>query len=359
MITIDWGTKVINVPKSYLTLISGNTYSMDTNQFRLDLKSLEDDATWMAYLDTHRHNTVVTISGVDYARTFEIINGYTVTFEDGQYRVSLQGTNNNISDVANVNQVSISANNSAGLTDVEVQRSLSFDGAVHIDVVNGQAWTWYPVGTLAAPVNNLSDAISIAQREWFKIIDLLSNLTVTENISWYSFFSNLPTNTVIFTWTDVSLCTFERLSLWGNVNWSTILANQCSVWTLLNVGWLINEWFLTSDISIASDDMLTLSRCFSGVPWASSPVIDMNTGNGSQLNLRSYSWGVEITNCDSPTNLATLEFIAGKATIDSTCTNWFISIRWIPTDAITDNSNWTTIDTNASTINTNQDYILN
>ena len=52
-------------------------------------------------------------------RVVEIINGYTVTFEDGQYAVNLTGANSNISDVANVNQVSIRAANSAGLVLVE------------------------------------------------------------------------------------------------------------------------------------------------------------------------------------------------------------------------------------------------
>jgi len=50
----------------------------------------------------------------------EIINGYTVTFEDGQYRVTLLGANSNVADVTNVNQVSIQPNNSAGQVVVSV-----------------------------------------------------------------------------------------------------------------------------------------------------------------------------------------------------------------------------------------------
>jgi hypothetical protein len=36
----------------------------------------------MAFPSTHIHNTAVTLSGVTYARTVEIINGYTIDFED-------------------------------------------------------------------------------------------------------------------------------------------------------------------------------------------------------------------------------------------------------------------------------------
>jgi hypothetical protein len=57
----------------------------------------------------------VDVGGVVLARVVEIINGYTVTFEDGMYRVTLVGANSNISDVTNLNQVSIASTNSAGL----------------------------------------------------------------------------------------------------------------------------------------------------------------------------------------------------------------------------------------------------
>lgn len=117
-ISVDWPSKVISIPQSYLTSLGGGVYELDTNQFRLDLKDLEDNEQGISYLDTHRHNTEVTLAGVTYARFFEIINGYTITFEDLQYAVNLVGSNNNISEVANVNQVSIRSSNSAGLISV-------------------------------------------------------------------------------------------------------------------------------------------------------------------------------------------------------------------------------------------------
>ena len=121
-ITITWGTRVINVPKSYLTLVSGSVYELDLEQFRLDLKDLEDDEEGIPHPDTHIHNTEVTLAGITLARTIEIINNYTVTFEDGQYAVEAKGANSNIADVMNLNQVSLRTFNSAGLI-VHVQGS--------------------------------------------------------------------------------------------------------------------------------------------------------------------------------------------------------------------------------------------
>lgn len=117
-ISITWGTKVINVPQSYLTNLGGGIYELDLDQFRLDLKALEDDEEGMPFPDTHRHNTEVTLGGITLARTIEIINGYTVTFENLQYAVNAVGANSNIADVMNVNQVSLRTFNSAGLITV-------------------------------------------------------------------------------------------------------------------------------------------------------------------------------------------------------------------------------------------------
>lgn len=118
-ITIDWGTLVINVPKADTTLIQAvptEIRELNLNTFRLALKDLEDSEEGMSYPTTHNHNPPVTVGGVTLARVLEIINGYTILFEDGQYAVNLVGANSNVADVAIVNQVSIRSANSAGLT---------------------------------------------------------------------------------------------------------------------------------------------------------------------------------------------------------------------------------------------------
>jgi len=88
---------------------------LDLDQFRKDLRGLEDDEEGMPFLPTHTHNTEVTLSGATYARMIIFINGYTVTIEDGQYAVNAIGANSNLSDVLNLNQVSLRSANSAGL----------------------------------------------------------------------------------------------------------------------------------------------------------------------------------------------------------------------------------------------------
>jgi hypothetical protein len=122
-ITIDYTTRIISVPKADMTLVQSTPfeiYELDVNEFRLTLKDIEDNIGGIPFVDTHVHNTAVTIGGITLARVVEIINGYTVTFEDGMYAVNLVGANNNIGDVVNLNQVSVRSTNSAGLTDLRL-----------------------------------------------------------------------------------------------------------------------------------------------------------------------------------------------------------------------------------------------
>lgn len=118
-ISIDRLTSIIFVPKADLTLVSGTIHTFDTDQFRLNLKALEAAAPGIVFLKTHNHNTEITIVGTTYARFLEILAPYSVEFEDGQYTVILQGSNNNVFDVAGgilvQNQVQIVASNAAGL----------------------------------------------------------------------------------------------------------------------------------------------------------------------------------------------------------------------------------------------------
>lgn len=117
-INIAWPTGVITVPRADMNLVQTNPFEvreLDLEAFREELRAAEDDAAGMPWPKTHNHNTTVTLSGTTYARVIEIINGYTVTFEDGSYAVNAIGANSNIADVLNLNAVQLRTQNSAGL----------------------------------------------------------------------------------------------------------------------------------------------------------------------------------------------------------------------------------------------------
>ena len=114
-ITIDRATKVISVPQADLAFSSGSTWDLDADAFRKTLDDLQDDEEGIVTNDTHTHTTVATLGGITFARVVEIINGYTIEFEDLQYNVEILNANTNFMDVLVDNQVSVRSNNSGGL----------------------------------------------------------------------------------------------------------------------------------------------------------------------------------------------------------------------------------------------------
>jgi hypothetical protein len=126
-ITIDYLTRIISIEKVDMTLVQSTPfeiYELDIDAFRLTLKDIEDSVGGMPFVDTHRHFTTVTVGGVTLARVVEIINGYTITFENGTYAVNLVGANSNIADVTNLNEVQIRSANSAGLTELNLASAI-------------------------------------------------------------------------------------------------------------------------------------------------------------------------------------------------------------------------------------------
>jgi hypothetical protein len=99
---------------------------LDTDSFFLALKDLESSVEGMPWPNTQRNASPVLLGGITYARVLEIIDPYTITFEDGTYVVQLTGSNNNIIERTNPNQVSVQGNNAAGLIQTEEIQYSSF-----------------------------------------------------------------------------------------------------------------------------------------------------------------------------------------------------------------------------------------
>jgi len=122
--SFDHNTFVFTIPKTDLTHVVGTLYKYDTEAFREEMISFLDSEEGIPLPDTHDHNTTALVVGILYARAIVMRFPYTITFEDGQYSVILEGSNNNIFDVEggilNQNQVQIIPGNSAGLIIKEI-----------------------------------------------------------------------------------------------------------------------------------------------------------------------------------------------------------------------------------------------
>ena len=299
-ITIDWGTRVINVPRADLTLVQSvpvEIREMELNWFHLTLKDLEDTIDGMAYPDTHIHNTTVTLAGLTYARVIEIINNYTVTFEDGQYAVNLTGANSNVGDVVNVNQVSVRSQNSAGLISSPDIEYSSFNGGVMINVDTGVDGTIYPTGTERRKSNNIEDTILIAEYRGFTTIYLDSDITLdaTANLNGYKLIGNSHV--------------FSDLVIYEDANVTNIIINNCNISGILDgnneiSGSIVGDviYFngqihgsgLSGEIMLGGNLPAHIGTC-TQVQYSELPSINMN-GWGHDLNMTEYSGRIEIKN---------------------------------------------------------------
>lgn len=125
MISIDHTTFVISIPKAdttFVETVAATGYevrSYDEYALMRELADYLDSDVGMGLPSAFTHATQVTISGIVYARSLLFLAPYTVTFEAGAYQVKLVGgTNNNLLDVLNANNVSVIPANSAGLQTV-------------------------------------------------------------------------------------------------------------------------------------------------------------------------------------------------------------------------------------------------
>lgn len=338
-LTIDWGTKVINVPKADTSLVSAGPpeiRSLDIDAFRLELKDLEDSEVGMAFEDTHRHIAPVTVGGVTLARVVEIINGYTVTFENGSYAVNLNGANSNIGDVLNLNNVQVRSANSAGLTYSKSIEDLSFiDGRVYINTSSGQSGTQYPIGTSSFPVDNLTDAQTIiSNRSLPKRLFLTGDITVGasvnlddydiegagSNLAGITFTSGASTNQTIIKSADIQ----------GTVSGPIFITDTSSLGTLSGFEGIMNSGGLAGTTTLAStdaDNRIELVKCYSLVAGANRPIIDANGLANLELNIRGYHGGLEIRNVNVASMNISIDADSAKIVLHSSCTAGTIVIR--------------------------------
>ena len=334
MISVNWETKVITVPKSYLLLVSGSVYQLDTNQFRLDLRDLEDEVgEGMLYPNTHNHVAPMTVSGVALARVIEIINGYSITFEDGHYRVILTGSNNNILDVTNVNQVSIAPTNSAGLTySKQVEDSAFADARVWIDTTGlGQSGTQYPRGTSSDPVDNLADALAIiAARDLPRRLKVRGTLNIgaSDDISNTNVLgeSVVLSKLIVATGALTTNLVVQDCEINGDLNGNVTARRSTSFVNLDDFDGTLHGTGLggtiTLEMGVGPHELID---CYSQEGGLAAPIVDCQGITNPEIYFRRYSGSVELRNFTSGN--MTVGIVEGRCILDSTCTGGTIVVR--------------------------------
>jgi hypothetical protein len=224
---------------------------------------------------------------------------------------------------------------------------MQFAEMVVIDPINGVAGTLSPIGTQRYPVNNLADAITIANSRGFKKIKIHGSLTIQsgQSVSGFTLIGDGPENTVL---TMTSGCTthrssFEDMSISGRQAGETHYKN-CDIGQLENVHCVFNQCRLIGPfyMSTTSTDTSSFFQCYTGEIQGAETVIDLNSSMVSMV-FNDFNGKIRFMNMNhaSP-GVVVVNGSAGKITIDSTCTTGVIKVRG--SVEVVDNSTGSTID---------------
>ena len=201
----------------------------------------------------------------------------------------------------------------------------SFQNRVTVDVDNGSVGTTYPVGTPASPVNNLADALAIAAARGFKVLDLLSDLTITTgaNIDGYTIRSDYWPEVTVETGVSQVNTIYERLSLYGEMGayWNVLI--DCWVYDITEFsGWMRGGSFE----SIALSEYAAFGGDFGGLSYFDD-VVPMYPGVTAILTSNT-DVQVSFTNCKEIVTLMSTTAGSvyvfglgeGKLIVDVSCT---------------------------------------
>jgi len=357
--SVDWIAKVITVPTSDLTLVSGTRYSLDLVDFLGKIRELEASFTeglWAPQILEHA-NSRPDFVGVDYVAFDKIINGYTLQITGVATRVDLLGSNNNIVDVLIPTAVAVVPSNSAGKQSVDsgsgvteqdkldiaaevwasvvngapagsygaVMRELSFGDMVHVEAGSGNSGTTYPTGTFGKPVDNILDAITIATAENLDKLHIHEDIVVpaTANIDELQLIGVHATKSQITLTagcsTDRTLFTDCQLTGVGD---GQIITRDSFVQDLSGISGVLFQTAIGGTITPSNqpgvENMLILQCYANASNPAQAPIFDFVN---SPDNLVFHDWHgpIRFENKTSAQNTA-ITYANAHITFDSSCT---------------------------------------
>lgn len=330
-ITVDWANAIINVPRDDMPLVQSTPTEireLNLNDFRLTLKALESSLEGMGFQKMLDHYTAIQVGGVELAHVLILLAPYTVTFEDGQYAVNLVGANSNVGDRVNVNQVSVRSANSAGLAQTSDIEYASFNGAVHIDTVNGNdAWK----GNDQFPVKTVERALEVMVYRGFKEMHFTGELTIGGTADFEGCIirgtNRLSCILYVESGANVNHCLFEHLTLSGTLDHYALI-KECVVGDLTYVEADIHGCELQGILTIAGSEGLEVFNCYSGRKGPVDPaILDMDGPNTGAKNVAIHNWSghMRVRNM-------TAGFLGISASgschirLENTCTGGFIHI---------------------------------
>ena len=233
------------------------------------------------------------------------------------------------------------------LVKVDDVQQTAFNNTVAIDVNNGTAGTDYPLGTIGSPVDNINDAVTIANTRGIKTFFVIGSLSIGTEADWtdWTFKGQNPLSTML---TFSALATtdeidVENCKVFGSISGTNILIENALLGDGLSISsGLIRRSGFTGTLSLIGPNTVSVRfhDCYGAAdPGGTQPIID-GGGDGPLITLAGYIGAITLQNKTGTTS-AGFGMSGGLLTLDNTTTNGTIICSGLC--RFTDNSNGATV----------------
>lgn len=319
------------------------------------LQTFEDSAADFVTAGIARGSLVINFTDNSIADVYEVVNATTLTT-----RTLVNGSGNtyDVADgyqVFNIIQCNISGGNLVAEDDVGSQLSpvvptaftqivrtasssatlqesqdiqySSFNGGVTVDITNGTSGTTFPSGTPRQPVNNLTDALSIANSRGLTKFFVEGDLTLSSGLFDNFVFVGQSTSRTLITIeppASVVASEFTNCTVTGTLDGNSVIENAVAQ-DLNFVDGVVRRSGLVGDITLSGLSTLQLLDCFEGSQVR--PCIDFG-GSGTGLIVTNFNGAICLKNKTGPED-AFLDLASGDIEIADSVDNGTITLRGV------------------------------
>tara|TARA_R110002126_G_scaffold9539_9_gene43038 strand:- start:2452 stop:3693 length:1242 start_codon:yes stop_codon:yes gene_type:complete len=306
----------------------------------IDLYS--DWKEWMLLADNAKYAPAFRTFGGDQTSTsqfapkyFFLLNGWKVVVDGETVVVQLNlYADDGSSPFLVMNSGAVSNRNSdASIVKDLLEESLDYAGRIHLDVSAPSTGVGYPFGTIAQPVNNLSDAETIGAERNIRDIAVAGHLALPCPVEHWNFF-NWREGSLDLNGMPATGATFNDIIIRGVQNGPARFTG-CQLYKMDNMEGIFTSCLImeVEEYKIAAGVLVVMNDCRSAVAGPRSACLDLEHGGGIDLSMRAYSGGIEFIRSTDANNDTTCEFVAGKITMDASNTLGHFSFRGVADDS--------------------------
>jgi hypothetical protein len=205
----------------------------------------------------------------------------------------------------------------------------SFDGAVWVKPSSPYSGTTFPVGTLLQPVNNMADALTVANNEGFSVFNLLEAVTIpaTGDFSNKAFRGPVSATPVtVAAGAQVDNCDYEVLQLQGQLS-GTSLLRDCLIVNVTDFNGIMENCVIAGSVACVDSGDALFIKCYSSVDVVVIPTIDFGGASGPDTVFRGYIGDVKFTNLNRADAKVSMDLASGDVIVDSTVLSGTVVVR--------------------------------